>query len=398
MSSLLIVDRYMPHNGGSRRYYHNLALQLGDVAVLTGFQPGWREFDAHAGVKVVRRPGIRPNYASRAADVANPYLNFLLAYVPGMAAVLWWTLVEMLRRRPAVVHAGGYAFAGFAARVLCPLLRVPYIVYAHGEDVMSTSRRRFFSRYMTWVLRGAAAVMVNSRNTERLVLGCGVPPGRIRLARPGVDQRWFADAASGADLAHGLLDPWPAGPVMLTVGRLVPHKGHATVMSAMPELLRRHPGLTWVLVGKGPMETELRTAAADLGLGGAVRFLSDLDDDRLTALFHAADLFVQPNGEVNGAIEGYGMVFLEAGAANLAVVGGRSGGVPEVVRHGFNGMLVPPFTVDALVSTLDDLLVNPDRRRTLGRNGRRQAEASTWARTLAGAVDLDHQLAGKAAS
>jgi len=97
MKSLLIVDRYMPHNGGSRRYYHELARQLPDVAVLAGYQPGDRDFDLKSGVKTIRRPGIRPNYAVAGDRLRNPMLNFLFAYLPGMLAVVFWTGWELLR-------------------------------------------------------------------------------------------------------------------------------------------------------------------------------------------------------------------------------------------------------------------------------------------------------------
>jgi len=392
MSCILIVDRYMPHNGGSRRYYHQLALQLPDVVVLTGPQPGGDEFDRTSGVKTLRRPGIRPNYAVAANSISNPMLNLLLAYGPGLVATLLWTLIELLRRRPDVVHAGGYAFAGFAARIWCPLFGIPFIVYAHGEDVLSTSRRRFFSRFMNWVMSRADGVVVNSRNTADLVRKVGVECSRIRVAWPGVDCKWFESPATVADLAVDLLDPWPSGPIFLTVGRLVKHKGHATVLKVLPGLLEKWPGLTWILVGTGPQEKQLRELAHELGVSHSIHFLSNLSDDQLSALYRIADLFVQPNGEVDGAFEGYGMVFLEAGAAGLPVVGGNHGGVPEVVEHRVTGMLVKPFDVSDLKSALELLLVDEELRLAMGRNNQIWAKSRTWESTLAEAVKLSSDL------
>lgn len=389
MRSLVVVDRYMPHRGGSRRYYHELARRLPGAEVLTGPQPGWRAFDATSGVPTLRRRGIRPNYASRFADVRHPVLNLLLAYGPGLVATTFWLAWELLRNRPRCVHAGGYAFAGFAARLACPALRVPWVVYAHGEDVSSTARRRIFRHLMTWVYRAADRVVVNCDHTADLVVDCGIARDRIVVARPGVDARWLAAAAR---------DPRSdtPGPLLLTVGRLVPHKGHATVLEALPALVRQWPHLKWVLLGQGPESGKLHQRTRELGLEAHVVRLTDVSDEALRGLYAKADVFVQPNGNVDGAHEGYGMVFLEAGAAGLPVVGGRDGGVPEAVLERRTGLLVPPFDTAALAAALRELLADPALRARLGEGGRMMAHQRTWDRTLAAAVALDHELSGAA--
>lgn len=182
------------------------------------------------------------------------------------------------------------------------------------------------------------------------------------------------------------------GPVLLTVGRLVKHKGHATVAAALPALLHRWPELTWVLVGKGPQEQALRDQVQELGIDGNVQFKSGLTDEELRNLYGGADIFVQPNGEVDGAFEGYGMVFLEAGASALPVVGGDHGGVREVIRNGETGMLVPPFDAGALAETLARLLSDDAGRLAMGQRGQVWARSRGWDDTLAPALELDRTL------
>jgi phosphatidylinositol alpha-1,6-mannosyltransferase len=389
--SLVVVDRYMPHRGGSRRYYHELARRLPDAEVLTGPQPGWRAFDASSGVRTLRRRGIRPNYASRFDSVRHPVLNLLLAYGPGLVATTFWLAWELLRARPRCVHAGGYAFAGFAARIACPALRVPWVVYAHGEDVSSTARRRIFRHLMTWVYRAADRVIVNCDHTADLVVAaCGIARDRIVVARPGVDAKWL----SAAGERRGDV----TAPMLLTVGRLVPHKGHATVLEALPSLLGEWPGLKWVLVGQGPEGERLQRRTHELGLEGHVVRMADVTDVALHDIYANADVFVQPNGNVGGAHEGYGMVFLEAGAAGIPVVGGRDGGVPEAILEGETGLLVPPFDVAALATALRTLLADTALRGRLGEGGRQAARQRTWDRTLAPAVALDRELSGVGAA
>jgi len=182
-------------------------------------------------------------------------------------------------------------------------------------------------------------------------------------------------------------------PEILTVGRLVPHKGHATVMKSLPALLKKWPRLIWTLVGQGPEAENLQRLAEDLGVTDSIRFRSNLTDEELHDCYRSADVFVQPNGEVDGAFEGYGMVFLEAGAVGLPVIGGNHGGVPEAVLHGKTGFLVEPFCPTDLTKALTTLLDNRELRKRMGNSGRRLAATRTWADTLAAAVRIDSYLA-----
>ncbi|MCP4546407.1 MAG: glycosyltransferase family 4 protein [bacterium] len=390
MKTLLLADRYLPHRGGSRRYYHEVARRLPGVTVLTGHQPGERAFDRQAGLRIVRRRGIRPNYAVDAGRLANPLLNVLLAYLPGMAAMVFWTALEMIRNRPGVIHAGGYAFAGLAARLLGPLFRIPYLVYAHGEDISSTLRRRFFRGYMFWILRGADRVVANCEHSASLVARCGVDPDRIVVGYPGVDIERFADVASRPPMEI----PRNMGPVLLSVGRLVPHKGQATVIRSLPRLLKRWPNLIYFVVGEGAEMARLRTLVDKLRLQKNVHLMGGVDDASLGRLYAATDLFVQPNGEVNGSLEGYGMVYLEANLAGLAVIGGRSGGVPEAVIDNETGLLVPPFEPDALAEAVNRLLEDDGLRARLARAGRKLALRRGWDNSLAAIFEADRVLRG----
>ncbi len=147
-----------------------------------------------------------------------------------------------------------------------------------------------------------------------------------------------------------------------------------------------------MLVGTGPEESNLVDLAKHLGVSDRLDFLSNLTDAELLRCYQEADLFVQPNGEVDGAFEGYGMVFLEAAATGLAVIGGKHGGVPEVVQHGETGLLVPPFNDVSLADMVSFLLENHSLRQRMGKNARELAESRCWENTLASIVDYEANL------
>ncbi len=387
MKTLILVDRYLPHRGGSRRYYHELAIRLPGAVVLTGRQAGAKAFDREAGVRILRRPGIRPNYAVRSGSLANPLLNLLLSYLPGMIAMLGWTALEMLRSRPGVIHAGGYAFAGLAARLLGPLFRVPYMVYAHGEDVSSTLGRRFFRRYMIWVFQGADRIVANCEHTVGYLEQCGIRRERIVVAYPGVDPHRFSSNCDARPAFRG-----NRRPVLITVGRLTPHKGQATVIRSLPVLIRRWPDLLYRVAGEGVELPRLRALVGELGLERHVELMGGVDEPTLGQVYAGADLFVMPSGKVNGSIEGYGMVYLEAGLAGLAVIGGDSGGVPEAVLHGESGLLVPPFDPEATADAIHHLLTDAGLRNRLAARNRELALERGWDGSLAPALVADRSL------
>jgi phosphatidylinositol alpha-1,6-mannosyltransferase len=102
-------------------------------------------------------------------------------------------------------------------------------------------------------------------------------------------------------------------------------------------------------------------------------------DQELAAYYAACDLFIMPNREIDGDIEGFGMVFLEAGAARKPVIGGRSGGTEDAIVHGITGLRVDGTDVEAIAFAVVSLLLDPARAKILGEAGRRRIEQEfTW--------------------
>ena len=151
-------------------------------------------------------------------------------------------------------------------------------------------------------------------------------------------------------------------PLVLFVGRLVPYKGIDVLLRALTGI-----DATTLLVGDGPLRTMLETQARELGLS-RVCFLGEVSDAELTALYHAADLFVLPS--VTRA-EAFGVVQLEAMACGVPVVSTNlPSGVPWVNQHNKTGLVVPPGDADGLRQALHALLTDRLRREAVGRYAR----------------------------
>jgi phosphatidylinositol alpha-1,6-mannosyltransferase len=168
----------------------------------------------------------------------------------------------------------------------------------------------------------------------------------------------------------------------LSVGNLVERKGHDLVLRALPQLKQRWPGLLYVIVGDGPFRPALEALAEQLGVASSVRFAGRVDSAALPAFYRLCDVFVMPSRlrAEHHDVEGFGIVYIEAGACGKPVVGGLSGGTEDAIAEGETGLLVDPGDANALAAALARILEDPGFARTLGENARRRAAAEfTWA-------------------
>lgn len=237
----------------------------------------------------------------------------------------------------------------------------------------------FLSRLEGRNARRADRVVVTSEHCRRVAAAAyGVEPDRFAVVPEGIrlaDWRRPPDAGGGEGGPAGGAE----GPVLLSVARQYRRKDTATLLAALPAVLRVHPGVRVRIVGGGPELPALERRAEAAGLGGAVRFLGEVADDReVRREYFRADLFCLPSLQ-----EGFGIAFLEAMAAGLPVVAAAAGAVPEVVPDGEVGVLVPPRDPEALAAALVRLLSDADLRRRLGEAGRRRAAAYDWSAVAA---------------
>lgn len=284
-----------------------------------------------------------------------------------------WLAWALLRERPRML-----LFATLEESWLAywthRLLRLPHVFFAHGNEVLATARS-------TWpkarhALLEAAAVIAVSQYTRNLLVEMGVRPERIVIIHPGCDLQHFRRHDVGpADIAR-LSGGRPHRHRLLTVGNLVPRKGHDMVLRALAAMQATHPDVLYLIAGDGPNRAALEQLAAELGVTRQVVFLGTVEADMLPLLYSAADVFVMPSRARPEAddVEGFGIVFIEAAACGCPSIAGRAGGSPDAVLDGLTGMLVDPQDPRALAAALGRLLAEPALRQALGSAGQSRAE------------------------
>ncbi|HEX6576672.1 MAG TPA: glycosyltransferase family 4 protein, partial [Gemmatimonadaceae bacterium] len=365
MRHLFITQDYPPDLGGMARRHVELVRRFGNATesmeVSTVQLDNAAGFDSREPYSIYRQP-----FHFREANRFNRQLQWSR-----------W-LVTHARNRVDVIHCGNIRPAGYPTSWANMRLKIPYIVYVNGGDLLrerqkiaGSSLKRNTARRILGNASGIAATSEWVAGLTREVM----EQAGVRTAPPvsalglGTDPAAFSSSHATGELRR----KWNLGdePVLLTVARLVPHKGQDTVIRAMGKLKDRFPDLRYVLAGEGVDESRLRSIARDAGVSERVVFAGAVDDSELPDAYASSTIYVGAS-RIDNVInaEGYGISFLEASASGLPVVAGDSGGVRSAVRDGETGLVIAPTDVDAWADAIGSLLDDQARRKALGSAGR----------------------------
>jgi phosphatidylinositol alpha-1,6-mannosyltransferase len=355
--TLIVTNDFPPRPGGIQSFVHELACRL-DPGQLTVYAPKWEgdaAFDAVQPFEVVRHPTSLmiggPRVRRRAAELARSRRAEVVVF--GASAPLG--LITPVLRRAGVQRAIGITHGHEAGWAALPAARQALRRIGDETDVL-TYLGEYFRVRLAGALRPAAAA-------------------RMTRLHPGVDAAAFRpDPAARAAIRerHGLGDR----PVVTCVSRLVPRKGQDTLLRAWPAVLRQVPDAALLIVGGGPYEKTLRRLAAETTKPESVRITGQVPQAELPMHYAAGDVFAMPCRTRRGGldVEGLGIVYLEASAAGLPVVGGDSGGAPDAILDGETGYVVGGRDVAALSARLVTLLQDPAGARAMGEKGRAWVE------------------------
>lgn len=269
-------------------------------------------------------------------------------------------MVLRLRRlihasRPDLVHLhsriGADVMGGLAARLGgVPVIHTRRVDNPEPRWVVAL-KYRLFDRVVA-ISEGIGAVLREE----------GLPAGKLRVIRSAVDLQTYARPCARRMIA-GRLDVPEDALLIGVIAQLIPRKGHGDLLAALPPLVERYPSLRVLFFGKGPLGETLQMQIDRAGLSDRVRLAGFRDD--LAEVLPCLDLVVHP-----ARMEGLGVSLLQAACAGVPIIASRAGGIPEAVRDGENGLLVPPGDIKAFGSAIDALLGDPARRRALGAGGR----------------------------
>ncbi len=379
---LLFTYDFPPLGGGISRWMEELARGYppGSLLVSTGTVADQDEVDRQL-----------PNPVDRL-----PISTHRLKTLQGL--LLWARRAASLGRDPTARFAwcGNIRPAAYPAKWAWERVGLPYGIILHGGDLLQIrpKLRRSSLKRRTYkpLFDSARAIVANSHFTadlcRELLSDLDLPSAaeRITVVPLGTDPDRFRpdpDAAAAFRKRRQL----PAGRWLVTVARLVPHKGIDTGIEVLARLTDEFPDLRYAVIGRGAYGDTLGALAEELGVADRVHMLTDVGDDELSGAFALADVYLGLSRQVGLDAEGFGIALLEAGACGVPVVAGASGGIADAVADGETGLLVTPGDPEPAADAVRHLLNDPALARRLGDASRaRVVEHFTWRRVV---DDLD---------
>jgi phosphatidylinositol alpha-1,6-mannosyltransferase len=321
--------------------------------------------------------------------------------------LLWSRRAAVLARSTDAefIWCGNIKPAAYPAKWTMERTGVPFGILLHGGDLLILQHQIHQSsvkRKTAAALLGSAAVLVANSDWTRdrcltllSELELDVDPDRVRVVPLGADEVFFRPGLDTGDVrARYRLE---SGRWLLSVARLTRHKGIDTALQALSRLRQRHPDLRYAVVGSGEEREALEAEAHQLGVADRVRFLTDVPDRDLPALYNCAEIYLGVSRLMEQRVEGFGISLAEASACGLPVIAGRSGGIPAAVRDGETGVLVDADRVEAVVEAIGRLLDDASLRARLGAAGRRAVEQHyNWRRVTTDLVQIGHEMGASA--
>ncbi|ABY93548.1 glycosyltransferase [Thermoanaerobacter sp. X514] len=279
---------------------------------------------------------------------------------------------KVKRFNPTLIHAH-FGVEGVYAMELAKALKIPLVTTFHGFDATTSTKNLLLSRKPSWInyalfrkqlaKRGDIFICVSNYIRERVVK-MGFPEDRTITHYIGIDTDKFKPIKENTKV-----------PYILHVARLVENKGTKYLIEAFSYVTKKNKEVELVIIGDGPLRTELEALSKSLNIENKVHFMGAQPHSVVMEWMKKAKIFCLPSVTArSGATEGLGMVFLEAAALGVPSVATNLGGIPEAVIDGETGYLVPERAVDELAERLNYLLENETLRDKMGKAARIMVE------------------------
>jgi phosphatidyl-myo-inositol dimannoside synthase len=385
---IFATRNFGPELGGMARRYVELCRRFAPdtVTVSTVHSDNAAAFDSGEPYEIIRQP-------------------FGTARAKHFTSQIRWArwLTREARAGAGALHAANLRPAGYPVWWAHRRTGLPYFLYVNGLDLVLLRRKalgnpakKAAARRMLSDSAGVIAISAWSNDLTLSMLhdlGVKRPPPVVAFDM-GTDPVMFAPSRDRGELRrkHGIGD----APLLLTVARVVPHKGMDVAIRAMASLVHRFPDLRYMIAGVGPDSDRLAAIARSLGVADRVILAGALSDAEIAEAYATATVYVGLSRVEGLDVEGFGISFIEASASGTPVVAGDSGGVRSAVRDGETGIVVAAEDVDAAASAIGTLLASEERRRAMGAAGRRAVETHyTWDRVAHDTLEFVHEMTAR---
>ncbi|OGJ63870.1 hypothetical protein A3E47_01315 [Candidatus Peribacteria bacterium RIFCSPHIGHO2_12_FULL_54_10] len=239
---------------------------------------------------------------------------------------------------------------------------------------------------LKWCYRSAQSVTVPSHFTRDKIQEYAKEQYPIEIIHNGVN---IARFQKKLDLT-ALQKQYTGRKILITIGALIGRKGHDLVLRALARIVPEEPRILYLIIGEGNTRKPLEALVDELHLQNHVEFCGERTGDDLVALLQIADIYVHTPKYAHGKFEGFGIVYLEAGACGKPVIATDAGGVRDAIINGQTGVIVPDNDIPGIAGAIRELLRDPEKARRLGEQGRLYAQEHDWEIIVEKFLELYH--------
>ncbi len=338
---LLLTFDFPPDKGGIQKYLYGIVkhtfLKRDLVLIPSSTRTNYSNNSLTATVKSCSFP----------ISLKKSKLHIVNALIPFLKIVL--------KSKGTVTVVCGNIYAAILPWILYPVTRKTYSVFTYGSELLPLKKITWKSFFLRSVLFHAKEIYTISEYTRTLLIDIGCKH-RIEMIVPKIEINSLPQKPE--------FNTKP--PIrLLSVGRLVYHKGFEVLLNALSLLTQKESSFRLTIAGNGPDFFRLLQLSKSLSVSSIVDIKQGLTDNDLTKEYLQSNIFVLPSLETERGVEGFGIVLLEAMAMHTPIVAAASGGIPEVIDNGTCGILVEPNSPKALAQAILSLALDVKAMRLL---------------------------------
>ena len=346
---LVITRAFPPELGGMQSLMWGLTKEISKnfmVKVFADYQENHKEFDNKESFSIERVGGIKFLRKIRKAQLINEFIKE--NKVQGIIADHWKSLelIKTDKKKYCLIH---------------------------GKEI-NHPKESSLNKRILGVLNNVQKVIANSEFTKQLAVEKGILEEKLVVINPGVDQVKELNKKS-LEKVESLLKI--KSPRLITVSRFDKRKNHEKILMALRNLKQKYPDIVYICIGYGDEESNLKKLVNELELDTQVMFFKDISIDLKNALIAKSDIFVMPSIIHKKSVEGFGIVYIEAGQYGVPSIGGKDGGASDAINHNKTGLICDGNDLNEIYSSLDSL-IESKKYIELGKNAKEYVSKFQW--------------------